>query len=383
MKTYFIPEFRQELFEKKMTRTANKAEKLGIPFGFLLVGEKMESYKTSRKEVIFYKSFEYEVHGESPTINGFSFLGKIESLGDKNLIHSHNTEFDFSEFYTSKLVCEHCNANRQRNFYYIIQNDETSQVKMVGGNCLANYIEIANAEQIASFYETFFIEDETEESEFESFGRSSQANFKTLDILTLAYKVINENGYLSATSARDNGGLATKWQVLNAWADGERDNTQETLNAVRNVMETVQSKLESMSELSNYENTMMQVLSLEYVKSNHVGYLVSVFAMYNRMLETETRKEDKKESGHVGIVGGKIENIQVKTVYTNELDSHYGITHLYKFVDDAGNLYTWFSSRDKYLYSGDETTIIKATVKKHDSYNGENQTIITRAKLSG
>jgi len=101
------------------------------------------------------------------------------------------------------------------------------------------------------------------------------------------------------------------------------------------------------------------------------------------MLETETRKEDKKESGHVGIVGGKIENIQVKTVYTNELDSHYGITHLYKFVDDAGNLYTWFSSRDKYLYSGDETTIIKATVKKHDSYNGENQTIITRAKLSG
>ena len=49
----------------------------------------------------------------------------------------------------------------------------------------------------------------------------------------------------------------------------------------------------------------------------------------------------------------------------------YGTTHLYKFADGSGNKITWFTSNDQSLEVGDSLVVKVATIKKHDTYNGE------------
>src|SRR5258706_12677124 len=152
MTTYRIPSWNVSDFESKMNRFTNKAKKLNIPFGFTLesketvkVIDPLTAWDSYRTDYI------YSVYGESPTIAGYTFLAKLERMGNDNLIHSHNTTFDFTNYRECELICEHCKINRSRNFYYLIQS-ESGEVKIVGGNCLANYINLPNAEDIAKFY---------------------------------------------------------------------------------------------------------------------------------------------------------------------------------------------------------------------------------------
>jgi len=69
-------------------------------------------------------------------------------------------------------------------------------------------------------------------------------------------------------------------------------------------------------------------------------------------------------------------------VFYTSLEGMYGTTHLYKFADGSGNKITWFTSNDQSLEVGDSLVVKVATIKKHDTYNGEKQTIITRAKIA-
>jgi hypothetical protein len=60
-------------------------------------------------------------------------------------------------------------------------------------------------------------------------------------------------------------------------------------------------------------------------------------------------------------------------------EGNYGVTHIYKFRTTDGNALTWFASRDQDLAVGDAVTLT-GTVKKHDDYRGEAQTVLTRCK---
>ncbi len=48
----------------------------------------------------------------------------------------------------------------------------------------------------------------------------------------------------------------------------------------------------------------------------------------------------------------------------------------------SGHIVTWFSSKVTDFDEGDEVVIDRATVKEHEVYNDEDQTVVTRAKLS-
>lgn len=91
--------------------------------------------------------------------------------------------------------------------------------------------------------------------------------------------------------------------------------------------------------------------------------------------------EDKfknKDSEFIGTVGEKIE-VKVKVKKIVNIETCYGMSRLLIFTDDNGNKITSFYSGKKRF---EENVIynISGTVKKHDIYKNEKQTVLYRIK---
>lgn len=106
--------------------------------------------------------------------------------------------------------------------------------------------------------------------------------------------------------------------------------------------------------------------------------------------ETET-VEKNGDSTHVGTVGTREDFILTLTKMLPLEGGDWGPTYLHKFRDQ-GNVVSWFSSNICHVIPGSEdreelepghTYTVKATVKRHQDFKGEPQTLITRAKIQG
>ncbi|UKL30051.1 hypothetical protein [Bacillus phage PK2] len=84
----------------------------------------------------------------------------------------------------------------------------------------------------------------------------------------------------------------------------------------------------------------------------------------------------KPVSEYVGSVGERINALELSVTFVKQFESEWGISTLHKFTDDAGNVFAWFSS-SKTLELGNKYRM-NATVKKHEEFREEKQTVLTR-----
>jgi len=108
----------------------------------------------------------------------------------------------------------------------------------------------------------------------------------------------------------------------------------------------------------------------------------------NDLKDRKKREEnkDKVDAGYYGEVGDKI---TVDLTYVNHAawDNNFGyyggVTILYIFKDTEGHIFTWKTS--KYLDCIDnkeESFTLTGTIKDHNEYNGQKQTVLTRCKVA-
>lgn len=103
-----------------------------------------------------------------------------------------------------------------------------------------------------------------------------------------------------------------------------------------------------------------------------------------RIAKLNKKFEADLSSAYVGEIG-KRETFEATLVYTTNLESQFGVTHLYKFKDAAGSILVWFASSVFYNVAAGrdidlgDTVKFDATVKNHEEYKGIKQTQITRA----
>ena len=386
-------DIRNNMFIEKMDKFARRAGKLGIEFGYKLESVTKESYDYrdpfGEMITVFYDMYHYSVCGESPTINGYSFLAKIEPMEDGiNLVHSHNSDYDFSSYRNAKLICEHCHTNRQRNFYFLIQNDNDKTVKMVGGNCLANYINLPNAEDIAEFYNGLLSAELELQNNHDSYSDSfnnGNSSILVSSFVNIALYSVKTRGYVKT---QDNNLSTKEHSLMLYFRQGMNKKERESLNDFLaqnknesdNIILAVKNYLSGKNTLTEYENNILTLINGEYMKVSHAGYIASIIPLYNKITEYQAKNQDKKDSEWLGNEDEKLENIKAIVSYQNQLANDYGVTYVYKFMS-GDNIITYFASNDFYLTNGEEVTIVKCTVKKHDTYNGQKQTVITRAKI--
>ena len=99
--------------------------------------------------------------------------------------------------------------------------------------------------------------------------------------------------------------------------------------------------------------------------------------------------EQKALSNYVGNIGEKI-TITGTVKIAGGYETEYGYVRIYKFTDNNNNVYVWKTST--YIYAEDNNgnqvaseelkeITITGTIKAHNEYNNEKQTVLTRCKV--
>src|SRR2546423_12004220 len=84
----------------------------------------------------------------------------------------------------------------------------------------------------------------------------------------------------------------------------------------------------------------------EVITYREYGLVASLFAAYNKAMNIKREREAAQNTSEwQGSVGDKlIVKLTVNSVVYSE--GQHGITSIYHLIDEKGNHYTWFSSRD-------------------------------------
>ena len=131
---------------------------------------------------------------------------------------------------------------------------------------------------------------------------------------------------------------------------------------------------------NDYLTNLKTLVSCEYSKVNYAGLLASLVVFkqnQERFLENQRIQDLKKLSTWQHNIGDKVElEMSLRLVY--ESYNEWGSVNFYEMMSSDNNLYMW--KTDKFFKDG--IYLVKGTVKEHTVYNGINQTILTRCKLT-
>ena len=131
----------------------------------------------------------------------------------------------------------------------------------------------------------------------------------------------------------------------------------------------------------NYADRLVEFKLPELVTISAWGKGTYAIDAAAKVVEKMAEKQPESTSEWIGEIGGKILNLKVQLVRKHAFESRYGLTNIYGFQDESGNVLTWFSTTFQPYEVGDWMTIKCAAIKNHDEYKGVKQTTITRAKL--
>jgi hypothetical protein len=119
------------------------------------------------------------------------------------------------------------------------------------------------------------------------------------------------------------------------------------------------------------------------VSAQYLGMIVSApqaWARYNEQILIKQR-DSAVVNEHVGDIKDKLTlNVKIKAV--RWIPGDYGSTTLYTLISDTGHMFKWFASRD--ALGEDVTDVfqkVTGTVKKHEVWQGQKATILTRVKV--
>lgn len=328
-------------------------------------------------------------------IPGWIFVASLEWIPEAktNLVKRIDNDLEIPTQYLSSTECEHCHSNRARKYTIVIYNEQTKEFKQVGKQCVKDYIG-ADVEDYLSYLSLFTSMTQWLNSLPKEGHNKEDSIFKVDDILAQTIEEVNHHGYVSQQTIAN-------WYDRNGY-DCEMCPLEKTSSQVYKIMNKVtgyssyelvcpsyevtnetwskvgcvKQFIEELIDSNDYTHNIKAMINTEYVDNSKLGLIVSAVGYYLR--ETAARDEAEKESvsEYIGDIGDKVE-FTSRPVVVNSFENDYGVSTLYKFVDD-GNVIMWRTG--KYLDPEIEYTI-KATVKEHSDFRNVKQTVVTRGKV--
>lgn len=142
---------------------------------------------------------------------------------------------------------------------------------------------------------------------------------------------------------------------------------------------------ESLSGASSFEHSVRSIYKSGVVTRKNASMAAGALSGFLRSLKDnkvkKTTEKAKNDGVHMGEVGQRRDFKGSEVVFVRQIDGYYGISTLTKF-NCEGNTLVWFRSGSKTDLVVGGVVDLTATVKKHDNYGDEKQTVITRGKFS-
>lgn len=133
----------------------------------------------------------------------------------------------------------------------------------------------------------------------------------------------------------------------------------------------------------------LRAFHAEIARQNEIARLAEEFAQAWDEAHAEQARREAMTQGFVAEVGEKVKDLKGIVKVATTYDASYGYrraTGMFLVIElDSGQMVKIAgtgASLFQGLERGDEVTILSGTVKSHQSYKGQDQTMLTRAKLA-
>lgn len=270
-------------------------------------------------------------------------------------------------YQTARLTCDHCQANRQRLYAYIVRDLTTDNLLMVGSSCLDK---ILDPEAFEAFEAYMGIVDLCDDLEGGSYGGGIATRDLSQYLTTVAALVL-ELGFLSQGKARE-AGYASTAEV--AWTNYGPIPTDAKAEALA---EKALTYIGASTEESDYMWNLRQIVKKPYISQKNAGFAASMISAYQNHVAKEADRTAAKASEFVASVGEKV-TFPITLLKVVSFDTQYGTSHLHLMKDAAGNSIVWKTGSVCWQDKVGETFHIAGTVKGHDTYREVKQTSLVR-----
>ena len=333
----------------------------------------------------------FEVHGETPKINGWTFIARIEhdqDLGTNFLRVAPGQELP-RQYWEAPCNCDHCGTKRNRLDTFVLREEATGEYKQIGRQCVRDFIGYDNP---ADMYWWMGVLD-TMESDSENWGSGyrSQPLYSVERILQIAAGAVKLHGYRSRKMVEEGRAQVTTSSYISdlfmRFPNGEpqyvanvraESYTAESAATAKVVLDWVAGWDDATKNKSEFNFNVSTLFAKGFCRGKDFGLLACLHTMYLReqdMLQARVVRSNL----HVGEVGQKIA-VQVTIKKVTTMQGFYGVTDMALMEDEAGNMFKWVASNFPDFKEGD-VVVLRGTVKAHDEYKGRNQTVVTRCKM--
>lgn len=376
-----FPASKMEEAEKRIDKANRKLERAGIEDRFSYT---TEEYIEHDKEGNAFTMVALSLSRPQISYNGWTFAAAVDKT-DNGATVIRSGAGELNGYRPEEFKCDHCGSNRRRSSTYLLRNEE-GEYKQVGSNCLQSFLGVKPSGLWALDY------DPEAGDEFIDRGRrspgSADSAIPTTELVAAALAV-SDGGekYVSKKAAYDWGDTSTVSDVQSYFWSKNRDQWKD----IDHHSYTEQAK-ELLANTTfegedDYNTNMRALLSNEYTSVKHMGFVASVIAA-NRRQKRDTEKakaEAVKAVGYLGKPEEKLKNLKLKVLKSHPITNYYnGVERpstLLIMEDAQGRQVKWYATGSRDYEDGAEITISSATIKDNDTFNGNEQTVITRARV--
>jgi hypothetical protein len=426
--TVTIKKDRLPYLREKITKLNRKCFKLNCPEMVLIVNEKTETIchelldgrHISREDLVKFEipvsriartwvEVEVTLEYEIPVIDGWELIctfdiapgppvkdenGEVEKDKNGNTVYGDPTVFtskvpdkELPEWFLNKheIHCDHCGHKRYRTHSMLMKKVESGRHKEVGSTCVKDFF--GHDPKALLWMAQISFTDIIDEIEGEYFGSGGGTSCYDLDqVLAYTALAIRKDGWVSKGMAYDDPGLNPTADNIFYYMKPPKSEVDklgiEVFTPTEEDINLAKAAVKHFEEIEVGDNDYLmnckKVAALGYVPIKMIGTACSMIATYRRELAKKLEKDSLPESNFVGQVKDKIE-VTGKCVWLTEVQSMYGVSVLYIFVDETtGNKFKTFYSGKSWSANQGDIVKIKGTVKKHEEYKGEKNTMLTR-----
>lgn len=288
-----------------------------------------------------------------------------------NVVYPYDNFEVPKKYYTGRGVCEHCGTKHNRIKTILLEDNVTNELKQVGRNCLKEYTGVTDVTLINAYIALDNILAKND-SDFGIYGMPESRYTDTFEYLAKCVHLCNKEGYVKEK---------TKYDADKVKSEDITEVDITTAQAVIDFFTNIEDDI-----LDNFLHNIKVAVTNTYCKPFN-GFVAYAYTAYQkevaRLEELAKKNKELANITYYGNVGDKIKNIQVTGRCCAGYETIYGYTYIYKFQDNNGHVFTWKTTvdidRDD---NGIFTGTISGTIKAHEEYAGERQTVLTRCKTA-
>ena len=336
--------------------------------------------------------FDTLITGTPAKYDGWTFVASIDKL-DKGFIINGAPGADADSIDPDTIKaghCDHCQTVRNRKSIFIIDNDDGRRLQ-VGSTCIKDFLGW-NTSPV--FYGENDLADDFDDG-FGIFGGYREHVYDVPTIIAYAWAVTAIFGFVRAdeptTTTKDRLRVALRGPKVTdyGWDQDSIDRLHalagEADDRVKEIIDFI--KGDEFAGDNGYVTNLKVLVNEEYADQKYFGLLASAPNALTRYREQQAAREAREAENaemvneYIGQPKERLElTVTVRAI--RFINGNYGTTTLYTFITEDKRLVKWFASGCPLGEDVEgETYRLVGTVKKHDEYQGQKSTVLTRCKV--